>query len=78
MKEIAKGLNQAEGKLFAQRCDVRKEDEIVELFQKIRAEHGGVDVCINNAGLCIDAPILAGAGKDWQEMLEVVLEMYCI
>ena len=32
---------------------------------------GGVDVCVNNAGLAHDAPLFSGTTSDWKEMLEV-------
>ncbi len=55
------------------RCDVTKEEEVLEMFEKIKAQTGGVDVCVNNAGLSHDAPLLAGATSDWREMIEVFL-----
>lgn len=40
-------------------------------FQKARDEFGGVDVCVNNAGLAHNAPLLSGATSDWKNMLDV-------
>ena len=56
---------------MAIKCDVRNEDEIIAMFEKIKAQFGGVDVCINNAGLAHDAPLLSGATSDWRNMMEV-------
>ena len=42
-----------------------------EVFQFARAQFGGVDVCVNNAGLAHWAPILTGSTEEWREMLEV-------
>ena len=53
------------------KCDVSKEDQILAMFAKIKDEFGGVDVCISNAGVAIDAPLLTGKTEDWREMLEV-------
>ena len=36
-----------------------------------KKEFGGVDVCISNAGLGHNAPLLSGSIEDWRDMLEV-------
>ena len=41
------------------------------MFEQIKKQYGGVDVCINNAGLGHDAPLLSGATEHWRNMLEV-------
>jgi len=51
--------------------DLRDTDAIVALFQRIRREHGGVDVLVNNAGLGRRAPLMSGETEHWREMLEV-------
>ena len=52
-------------------CDVSKEDQIVNMFRRIKEEHGRLDVCVNNAGLAHDAPILSGSYEQWRSMLDV-------
>jgi NADP-dependent 3-hydroxy acid dehydrogenase YdfG len=59
------------GKVMPMKCDVRKEDDIKAVFQAINTKYGGVDVCVNNAGLAHDAPLLTGATEDWRDMTEV-------
>ena len=59
------------GRLVAVRCDVTKEEDVLALFETAKAQFGGVDVCVNNAGLAHNAPLLTGATSDWREMLEV-------
>ena len=56
---------------MAVKCDVSKEDEVKAMFAAAKAEFGGVDVCVNNAGLAHDAPLLSGSTEDWRSMLEV-------
>ncbi|PVD38336.1 hypothetical protein C0Q70_00948 [Pomacea canaliculata] len=53
-------------------CDVSKEEEVLAMFEKI-PNLGRVDVCINNAGLAHNAPILTGdtGVKEWRHMFEV-------
>ena len=59
------------GKLLAVKCDVAKEDEVKAMFAAAKAQFGGIDVCVNNAGLAHDAPLLSGSTDDWRNMLEV-------
>ena len=61
------------GSFHVIQCDVSKEDQIVNMFSKIRTEHGGLDICVNNAGLAHDAPILTGSYDHWRSMLDVGL-----
>ena len=50
-----------------------KEDQVLAMFKKIKEDHGGVDVCVNNAGLAFDSPLLTGETDKWRTMLEVSL-----
>ena len=59
------------GSFHAIQCDVSQEDQIVEMFSKIRTEHARLDVCVNNAGAAHDAPILSGSYDHWRSMLNV-------
>ena len=60
--------------MLCYRCDVTKEDEVIGMFGKINAEHGGIDVLINNAGLTRDAPLLSGDVQSWNLMLQVSIK----
>ena len=60
------------------KCDVAKEDEVKSMFALAKDEFGGVDVCVNNAGLAHDAPLLSGSTDDWRNMLEVINFLYPI
>ena len=59
------------GKVVAVKCDVRREEEVVAMFEKAVRELGGVDVLISNAGLANNEPLLTGSTAGWREMLEV-------
>ena len=59
------------GRLQAVKCDVRQDGEVAAVFEAARASFGGVDVCVNNAGLSHDAPLLSGSTAEWKDMLEV-------
>ena len=42
------------------RCDVSQEAEVIAMVQIAKEKFGGVDVCINNAGLNHATPLLQG------------------
>lgn len=53
------------------KCDLRSEEDILSMFAAIRAQHIGVDVCINNAGLAHPESLLNGKTSGWKNMLDV-------
>ncbi|KAM6933814.1 dehydrogenase/reductase SDR family member 11-like isoform 1-T2 [Xenentodon cancila] len=59
------------GILVPLKCDLTNEEEIQSMFSAIKAEHEGVDVCINNAGLAHPEPLLSGNTSGWKNMLDV-------
>jgi len=71
LKELEASLKNEKGSFLPIQCDVTKEEEILAMFAKIKKELGGVDVCVNNAGLSHNAPLLTGKTEDWKNMLEV-------
>ncbi|XP_055947849.1 dehydrogenase/reductase SDR family member 11-like [Argiope bruennichi] len=66
------------GKLIAFRCDLSKESEILSMFKEIRQTCGRVDICINNAGLGDEAPLLTGSTAEFRNMLDVNVMALCI
>ena len=59
------------GLVRAVKCDLCKEEDILSMFSAIKSEFGGVDVCINNAGLAHVAPLSSGETEKFRSMLEV-------
>ena len=47
------------------------EEEIKATFRVAIEVFGSVEVCINNAGLAHNAPLLSGSTENWKDMLEV-------
>ena len=47
------------------------------MMSAIKSQFGGADICINNAGLAHNAPLLSGSTEMWRQMLEVCTQ-YCI
>ena len=44
-------MRDAEGKVYAHKCDVADQQSVAAAFSWIEAKFGGVDVLINNAGV---------------------------
>uniref|UniRef100_A0A3Q3AQ69 Dehydrogenase/reductase SDR family member 11 n=1 Tax=Kryptolebias marmoratus TaxID=37003 RepID=A0A3Q3AQ69_KRYMA len=59
------------GELVPFRCDLTSVEEIEAMFAAIKAQHRGVDVCVNNAGLAHPEPLLSGGTSGWKNMLDV-------
>ena len=60
-------------------CDVAKEDNITAMFAAIKEENGGVDICVNNAGLMhSNASLVDGDTASYRNMLEVKTLINCL
>lgn len=78
IESIRDELKAEKGQLIPIKCDLTKEEEILAMFKQIQKDLGGVDVCINNAGLSHCAPLLSGSTADWKNMLDVNVLGLCI
>lgn len=52
-------------------CDVQKEEDILKVFKWADGELGGIDVLINNAGICITDPIIESSTANYRRILDV-------
>jgi len=52
-------------------CDISDDRQIVQMFNQIKEKHGGVDICINNAGMSTECPLLTGSPEDMKYMLMI-------
>uniref|UniRef100_A0A9R1SD46 Dehydrogenase/reductase SDR family member 11 n=2 Tax=Cyprinus carpio TaxID=7962 RepID=A0A9R1SD46_CYPCA len=66
------------GTLIPYKCDLCNEEEILSMFSAIKTLHQGVDVCINNAGLAHNEPLLSGRTEGWRNMIDVSAALYCV
>jgi NADP-dependent 3-hydroxy acid dehydrogenase YdfG len=64
-------LNEVEAKGLAIPADFSREEDIANVFERIRREWGGVRVLINNAGLGYQEELAQGSTESWREMLDV-------
>jgi len=58
---------------YASVGNVSNWDSTVEAFDKVKAEHGGVDVLVNNAGITRDRMFAKMTPQDWQAVIETNL-----
>jgi len=75
---LAAELEAAGARVAVQPTDMRREDQVLRLFEVARERFGGVDVLVNNAGLGRSAPLSSAATELWREMLEVNVLGLCI
>ncbi|XP_058655486.1 dehydrogenase/reductase SDR family member 11-like [Onychostoma macrolepis] len=59
------------GTLIPYKCDLSVEDDMLSMFSWIKVQHQGIDVCINNAGLALQEPLLSGKTSGWRTMMHV-------
>ncbi|CAL8108490.1 unnamed protein product [Orchesella dallaii] len=59
------------GVLIPYKCDVSNDEEVEKMFEWIKTNHTGVDICVNNAGFSFNKPLLEISGKEMREMLDV-------
>jgi len=71
IEKIADELKSEKGKLYAVKCDLQKEEDILAVFEYIKKNFGKLHVCINNAGFSKDQKITEGNFSDWKAMFEV-------
>ena len=71
-QDLQKHVKNPKGSIIAVQCDMRKESDIMAVVDVCK-KNGGIDVCINNAGLANAAPLLSGTTDQWREMMDVSL-----
>lgn len=72
--EAADNLAEVTGaRPLAVACDVTVESQVQHLFDAAIAEHGHLDVVVNNAGLGGDTPLVEMTDEQWSAVLDVTL-----
>jgi glucose 1-dehydrogenase len=72
-EEVAAAVRASGGEAYAHRADVSREEQVLEMFETMRARFGTVDILVNNAGLQRDAPIEEMSLEQWNSVLAVNL-----
>ncbi|XP_046412390.1 farnesol dehydrogenase-like [Neodiprion virginianus] len=71
IEKLGEKLKDAKGKLWAKKCDVTKEEEILEVVEWIKKTLGGIDILVNNAGMAHFASISDGDTEGFRRILNV-------
>ena len=72
-EEVVQAIEKKGGRAYAHQADVSKEDDVKDMFDKMKKTWGTVDILINNAGIQIDAPFDELSLESWQKVLDVNL-----
>ncbi|XP_065167438.1 farnesol dehydrogenase-like [Atheta coriaria] len=68
----------AKGKLYAVKCDMRVEEDIVKAFEWTTKNVGNIQVLVNNAGVASKSNLSEGETEDWRKILETNVLGLCI
>lgn len=58
---------------YVYECDVSNEEEVQEMFNKIKDEIGNIDCVVNNAGIAIDNSLSDKSGNEFMNVIGVNL-----
>ena len=70
-QKLSGELSGLPGSLVAVHCDLNESQQIETLFATVVQQFGGVDVCVNNAGVSFAGSLLDGDVEKWRTILNV-------
>ncbi len=73
LNDYAKELKGLPGNFVPVKCDITKEEEVLEMLKVAKKEFDGVDICVNVAGVGFGKPLLEGKVEHWQQMINTKL-----
>ncbi|ENN81174.1 hypothetical protein YQE_02419, partial [Dendroctonus ponderosae] len=65
-------VNDEPGKLYAYKCDMTVEDEVVSTFMEIINELGDIHILVNNARLMLETDLINGDTEMWKKCFGTV------
>ncbi|MGE0658754.1 MAG: SDR family oxidoreductase [Reyranellaceae bacterium] len=71
LQPLVEAIAREGGKAFAHPCDARREEQVVDLFDRIEREHGPIEVCVFNVGGNIRFSILEFTAKKYFKVWEM-------
>lgn len=69
IETLSKQLSNEKGKLYAVKCDLTKEEDILNAFKWTSENVGQIHILINNAGVYRDTNLVDGNTSDWKQIL---------
>jgi ketoreductase len=73
LEELAKELNQDDGRAVAMPCDVTAKEQVEEALQKLSRTWGKLDILVNNAGASGRTPMDDSSDDLWHNILSTNL-----
>jgi glucose 1-dehydrogenase len=70
---VAEEIRRSGVRAYAHRADVSNEDQVKEMFARMRSELGTVDILVNNAGWQKDSPFVDMTLAQWNAVIGVNL-----
>lgn len=74
VKETVDEVKAHDGQALGFRCDVRMEDQVVEMVNEIRTAFGSVNILVNNAAINRDALFDRMSAEEWDEVVDTNLK----
>lgn len=71
--ELVERTEKLPGKVKAYQVDIREQSEVKEMVKTVVKEMGGLDIVVNNAGICKDRSILFLSPDEWDDVLKTNL-----
>lgn len=71
--DVVRVIEKDGGEAIAIKADVRKEDDVKDMFEKAIATFGTLDILVNNAGIQKDASITEMTLEDWKLVQDINL-----
>jgi glucose 1-dehydrogenase len=72
-EEVAHRIIENGGDAIAVGADVRREDQVLDMFQKVINHYGTVDIMVNNAGIQIDEEFHKTTTEQWYAVVDTHL-----
>jgi len=67
--EVIRLIEDGGGKAAFYQTDVRKEDDIINLLDKVISDFGTIDILINNAGVSRFKPLFELSTEEWEDVV---------
>lgn len=72
--EVARIISESGGRVVAEACDVRRDEEVDAFVRKATADLGPIDILVNNAAILRDAPMVFLDRARWDDVLATNLD----
>lgn len=73
LEKVSKDIQSMGRKCIAVKCDVTKEDDIVNAVKEITGYYGTIDILVNNAGVAVAEPAETQSKNDWSKVIDANL-----